>query len=120
MGDYEIDSFIGASLQYTSECEDYVEFLPVQELIYACDVGRACLNQEDSCEVLNRTITGIIEQGWNVNEQSAVKGYKFVVMSKDKEMLAVQKGNLTGNYKGGFQDFAKGSNNYEVSLSIYY
>ncbi|MBU4116158.1 MAG: hypothetical protein KKG94_00235, partial [Nanoarchaeota archaeon] len=33
---YEIESFIQSFLQYTSDCESNLEFLPVKNLIFAC------------------------------------------------------------------------------------
>ena len=121
---FEIENFIQSVMQYTTDCEDYTEFLSVQSLITACDEGGTCLNGKDSCEVLNETITGLIEKGWNVNEQSAVRGYKFNIMIEEDEgflpLLSLQKGNETRNYKGAFQDFAKKGIDYEVSLNIYY
>jgi len=118
--DYQVESFIGASLQYTSSCEDYVEFLSVEDLIVSCEREETCLDERNSCEVLNETLKGMIENAWNVKEGSAVKGYKLRIMVDEEERLVMEKGNETGNYKEAFQDFAKGSSDYEVSLDVYY
>ncbi|VVB82070.1 Uncharacterised protein [uncultured archaeon] len=117
---YEIESFIQASLQYSSSCGNELEFLSVQQLINACDSGTICLDNQDSCDTLNQTIKGLIDSGWSVGNGSAIKGYQFKVMSEGNEKLIIQKGNETSNYKGGFQDFASGVDSYEVSLKVYY
>lgn len=117
---YEIESFISASLQYTSICEDQIEFLSIQKLISACEEGKSCLNERDSCEVLNETIRGIMENGWNVGNQSSIKGYLLKILVDGQEKLIFQEGNETNNYKGALQDFAKSGREYQVSLNIYY
>ena len=117
---YEVESFIQASLQYTSECENQIEFLSIQDLIVACERGEKCLDERDSCEILNESLKGIIGKTWNVGEGSAVKGYKFTIRIEEEEKWVLKEGNETGNYKGAFQDFAKRGNSYEVSLDVYY
>ncbi len=117
---YEVESFIQASLQYTSECENRIEFLSIQDLIVSCERGEKCLDERDSCEILNESLKGVIGKAWNVSEQSAVKGYKFTIKIEEEERLVLKEGNETRNYKGAFQDFAKRGDSYEVSLDVYY
>lgn len=117
---YEIESFIQSSLQYTTECEEQAEFLSVEQLISACDEGSICDNGKDSCIVLNDSLKNLIDNGWNINKQSAVKGYKFGIIAGEQEKLALKKGNETENYKGGFQDFQRRGKDYIVSLNVYY
>jgi hypothetical protein len=116
---YEVENFIIASLQYTSSCENEVGFLSVQDLIVDCQEGSVCLDGKSSCVVLNDTLKGEIKSGWNVNNQSAVKGYKLGVMIGEQAIFLLQEGNETRNYKGAFQDFAKRGNSYTVSLNVY-
>ncbi len=116
---YEIESFIQASLQYTSDCADYLELLAVEDLIVLCKEGGMCTDGRNSCEVLNNTLRGLIETGWTVSNQSAVRGYNFDILAEEEGMLMLEKGNKTGNYKGAFQAFSKRGDNYEVSLKVY-
>lgn len=116
---YEIESFIQSVLQYTSDCEDYTEFLSIQKLIIACEEGQMCLDGTDSCEILDDTLKNMIEGGWDVGEQSAIKGYKFKILVGEEEKILLKKGNETINYKGAFQDFTKKNTNYEVSFNVY-
>src|SRR3989339_747749 len=59
---YEVESFIQASLQYTTTCKDYLEYLSVQKLIFDCKNGRMCVEGGSACEVLEKTLSGIIEE----------------------------------------------------------
>ncbi len=117
---YEVESFIQASLQYTSDCGSQTEFLSIEDLIVSCEGGETCLDERESCEVLNETLKGIIGKAFNVSEESAVRGYLFKVMVDENERFSLKKGNETGNYKGAFQDIPRGRDVYEVSLNIYY
>ena len=117
---YEIESFISASLQYTSECEDQIEYLSLQKLISACEERRNCLDGKDSCEFLNETIIKIMEKGWNVGDQSSIKGYVLRIVVDEQEKLLFKEGNETNNYRGGWQDFAKSGRDYQVYLNVYY
>lgn len=118
-GSYEIENFIQATLQYTTDCESYTDFLSVQNLIVSCDNKDKCLDERDTCIVLNQTLENIMDKSWNVGEQSAIKGYKLDITSAEQEKLMLEKGNETTNSKGGFQDFSVNGNDYKVALNIY-
>lgn len=116
---YQIESFIQASLQYTTDCESEVDFLSLQKLVISCGNGEKCLDERDSCDALNSTLTNLANNGWNAGENSSVKGYNLQVLIDGQEKLNIVKGNKTINFKGGFQDFARSGRNYEVSLNVY-
>ncbi len=119
VNNYEVQGFIQTALQYTSDCESSVEFLSVQELIIACGNDETCLDNKNSCEVLNETVKELVEKGWNVGDQNAVKGYKFSILEDEQGRLLIKGGNETANYKGAVQSFARRGKEYEVSLTIY-
>lgn len=116
---YEVGSFISASLQYTTECEDQIEYLSLQKLISACEDGRNCLDGKDSCEALNETMRYIMDKSWDVGSQSSIKGYLLRITVNGQEKLLFKEGNETNNYKGALQDFSKSGKDYEVSLNVY-
>ena len=116
---YEVESFIQSVMQYTTDCENQLEFLSYQKLIAYCENEGICLNGINSCEILNSTTEEIIETGWNINEQSAIKGYEFKIATEEKELFLLEKGNKTTSYKGSFQDFARSGKEYTISLTIY-
>lgn len=116
---YEIESFIDSMLQYTTNCETQLEFLSFQKLIAHCESNGVCLDNSNSCRVLNSTAEEIIEGAWNVNEQSAIKGYEFRIFNEESEIFAMEKGNKTITYKGSYQDFARSGREYKVLLTVY-
>ena len=72
---YEVESFIQAFLQYTTDCKDNLEFLSIKKLIFACSDRETCLDRRDTCEVLDSTLKGILEESWKVGENLPYKGY---------------------------------------------
>ena len=75
----EVSSFLQASLQYTTECETdsggsgNSGKLSLQDLIFECIDGGLCKDtdetgEKDSCEALNSTWEGIVEESWNVDD----------------------------------------------------
>src|SRR3990172_5266688 len=69
---YEAESFVQTFLQYTTECENNVEKLPVQKLIVSCMNKEQCLDGKDSCDALNSELGGILNESWNLNPNSPV------------------------------------------------
>jgi hypothetical protein len=116
---YQVESFIKSSLQYTSDCEDEYGFPRLQELIINCRSRETCIDGRESCAVLESTLNGLISSGWNIEEGSAVKGYSLKITVEEEEELAIEEGEKTSTFKGGFQDFSKSGKNYEISLNIY-
>jgi hypothetical protein len=117
---YEVGSFIQTSLQYTSDCYNGIEYLPIQKLIFECEKESACDNGKSACDILNSTFRGISEKSWTVSEETPVKGYKIRIVTKEKEILLIQEGNQTSNYKSSMQSFSKQGTDYDVSFSVYY
>lgn len=116
---YEVENFLQAALQYTSSCGTYIDYLAVQDLIVSCEQEDICINGENSCDILNDTLKGLVENAWSVGNQTPVKGYKLKVMAEDREIFSLQKGNETRSYKGGMADFPYRGERYELTLSVY-
>jgi len=117
---YEVDSFIQAALQYTSQCEINARNQSVQDLIFDCVDNEVCSNEMDSCEVLNSTLRGIVGESWKTSQNTPTKGYELVVKGNNNEILMLKEGNATNNYKGGLQSLTKSSDSIEISLNVYY
>jgi len=117
---YEVESFIQASLQYTSDCRYNYEFRSVKDLIFDCNNGGVCGDGRDSCEVLNSTLKGILDSAWIVGEDRPVKGYALDIFSGEENMTSIKKGNETGSLKGSTQNFIKGGNSIDIVLEIFY
>ena len=116
---YETDNFMQAFLQYTTECSVGYNsnYLDVRRLIRKCaeDSDSKCLNDKDTCFVLNQTVTGILEQSWQVGEEWPYKGYNFTINYEDLEVLSISKGVSTINYKGSSQNLDQ----IDIFLKIY-
>ena len=116
---YEVESFIGAGLQYTTDCEDYSEFLDIQDLIVSCNNEEYCLDGRNACSVLNSTLKDLIVNSWDIKKGSSIKGYKMELKTKEKDILSFLEGNETSNSKGDFQEFARKNEEYLVYLTLY-
>lgn len=113
---YEVESFIQSSLQYTTDCRDNLRTFSIQKLISSCRNDEICLDGRNTCEVLNSTLKGIVEESWKVGENTPIKGYEFKIISDKKEMLKFGEGNITANSKGSVQYFP----NIEIFFTAYY
>lgn len=118
--DYEVNSFIQAVLQYTTDCRDNLEYLSVQKLIFNCNNEEICLDERDTCEVLNSTLNEIIKESWKIEGDRPVKGYELSILSNKKEILMLKEGNITQSYKGSMQDFSRSGNSVEIYFTTYY
>ena len=117
---YEVESFLQASLQYTTDCRDNFRFLSIQRLIFECNDRQTCSDGRNSCEALESTLRGIIEESWKIQGDRPIKGYSLNITSNDEELLSITQGNLTNNYKGSMQDFSKVGDDFEIIFSAYY
>jgi len=120
---YEVGSFIQAFLQYTTDCGNYREnYLPLQKLISACIDEETCLDERESCDVLNSTLTGIIENSWKVEGYRPIQGYELKIVLEDGTDVIpmISKGNSTKNSKGVLQPYTPLGESYNVTFTVYY
>ena len=116
---YEVESFLQTALQYTTDCRDNYEFLPLQKLIISCIEKENCIDGREMCGVLNETLTNVINEGWGVGEDYPTKAYELKILTENQTILNLKAGNITNNYKGAMQDFSKGGNSVEVYFKAY-
>jgi len=116
---YEVESFIQASLQYTTDCRDNLGYRSIQSLIFDCYNREKCLDERESCDVLEFNLREITEESWKI-ENRVIKGYELKIISDNEELLLIKQGNSTGNYKGAMQDFSKAGNLIEITFTAYY
>ena len=119
---YEVESFIQAFLQNTTECStDFGRsYNDIEGLIVECDFEQICEDEKSACEVLNSDMESILEESWKTGPDRPVKGYILNVTSKDRIILSVNEGNITANYKGGSQPFPKRGVSYLIDFKVYY
>jgi hypothetical protein len=99
---HEIDNFVLSILHYT--IEDNVD---INDLIRDCKF-------DENCDILERELNGILEESWIVKKGSVIKGYNLKIIDNNEEIFNVEKGNVTQNYKVGFQEDA------ELEFTVYY
>src|SRR3989338_7618354 len=123
---YEVNNFVQAFLQYTTDCSetDYSEYFSIQDLIFECDKKEKCSNGDDTCVVLEKTLDGLIDEAWQVGEDSPYKGYKLMINSEDNNKVItnifnITKGNITMDYKGSSQQFSKRKKDFIISFNAY-
>ncbi len=117
---YEVDSFIQAFLQYTSDCKDNIEYLPIQKLVFRCIDNEECADGRDACDVLNSTLTEIGKESWKIEEGRPLKGFDLEIISEKKTIISIKEGNITKNSRGSSQDFFKAGNSVEITFKAYY
>ena len=117
---YEVSGFIQSFLQYTTGCEDNREKLDVQKLMFECSLNAKCVDGRETCDVLETTINGILDESWNYGEDYPVKGYELLMISNSKELLNISRGEKTNNFKGSNQDFSRSGSNLGVFFTAYY
>jgi hypothetical protein len=120
---YEVKSFVQAFLQYTTDCRDSNDlgYFSVKDLIFSCNRNEKCLDERNTCEVLNFTLTGITKESWKVEGDRPVKGYELKILKDETEItLMIKKGNVTDNYKSSVQDFSKSGSSFDIFFTAYY
>jgi hypothetical protein len=116
---YEVESFLQATIQYTTNCSIGLRDLSVQELIGECYDNGFCEDSRDSCKVLEETLGAILQKSWKVGENSPKKGYKLLINAEGSEMLNMTQGICTKSSKGASQDFSKAGREYIITLTVY-
>ena len=114
---YEADSFLQSALQVTTSCEINLQNQSVQDLIFSCDDFEFCDNGSNSCEVLNASLGEVLDASWPVGSNKPIKGYEFLIKTGGSELLAINNGNVTNNYKGALQDLP---GEIKITFKVYY
>jgi hypothetical protein len=117
---YEVQGFLQAVLQTTSECEDSREFLTIKDLIFIYGNAETCSDGNSAQEVLKSTLIALCEESWNVGEDAPIKGYELKIVSETTEFPLFKEGEETKNYRGASEQFTKRGEDYEIYFKAYY
>lgn len=118
---YEVNSFLQSTLQYTTACQTssgIKKFNTIQDLVFECDLKNKCSNEEDSCKILNETLTGLLKESWPTGENRPNKGYELIINSEEELILNIQEGNLTKNCRGSSQSFSKSRTKKDFEINF--
>ena len=120
VNNHEVENFIQAFLQYTTDCEDS-DYLSVQDLIFECYDGSSCSDERDSCEALNNTMKDILIETWPVGEDRPTKAYELIINSEGGDVdIKIREGNFTGYYKGASQIFSRKRTDFNIMFRAYF
>ncbi len=107
-----IYQFLDSAMEQTSECaiSQGTSYLSIDDLIRECHSSDSeCLNGEESCQMLNRTLGEIIKNSWKFGPNHPWKGYEmnsvYAVESSNQEqtseqVFALNEGICTGSIVG--------------------
>jgi len=102
----EISNLIEASMYYTTECA--IDYLPkydnFQDLIKSCYNQEICLDGQDSCVILNRTLERILDQSLNIGPDSKNKAYITNIFYKYPEEQNIPNEEISYFEKGEFKN----------------
>jgi hypothetical protein len=96
-----------------------LEFLNVQKSIFECAENKNCLDERNSCEVLNQTLELIMKEAWKIEDRPE-KGYSLSIVSNAGVMTLLEEGNITNNFGYGLQSFSRSGNYANITLRVYY
>ena len=117
---YEAETFLQAVLSYTTDCSNTQGKVPIQMLVFYCFDKTPCLDNKDSCAVLEKTLNGITKEAWKIKDRPAV-GYKFTIFGEeDDNKIEVKAGNETSNSFGASQSFVRSGRDAELRFNVYY
>ena len=118
---YEVNSFLQATLQYTTNCQTSLgnkKFNTLQDLVFECDLKNKCSNEEDTCKILNETLTDLLDESWPTGEDRPNKGYELTINTQENLILSIQEGNLTKNCRESYQSFSKSKSKKEFTINF--
>jgi len=100
----DVYQFLESSSEVTTNCQVRSdEFSDMGSLFERCFSEEKCINELDSCEVLERQMNEILEISWNVGQNNSLKGYSFESYYENeqtREILSIQEGNCEGIFSG--------------------
>jgi len=112
----QVGNFLQASMEYTSNCRDNLGYKQIKELILDCERERVCLDERNTCEVLENTLKEMTKTSWDVSPERPVKGYEMNITIADETIIYIKEGNKTNIYEGSREIFP---HDIEVLFNVY-
>jgi len=117
----DIENFLHSSLLYAAECKPSPEIVyDLRDLITACYNNEKCLNEEQACNELNRTFIELIEDSFQIGEESKYKAYVLDVYMNNETVLNLTRGNLTSDKIGSEVLIPVSGESVNVNMKLYY
>ena len=103
----DVSQFLDSSMEQTTDCVTsfYPDYRKLGELFEECLSNETCLDERDTCDVLNENLIKVIESGWKIDELGPFVGYEFVSKYKQSndepvEILSFSSGSCNGTIRG--------------------
>jgi len=119
---YEVESFLQALLQKTSDCRslDNLRYYTITELMFKCYDNEKCLDNRETCSVLEKELGIVSNSSWKIGTDSAIKGYFLNISANGEQLTFLGYGNATRNSKGSSQELTRTGNTYFLDFKAYY
>lgn len=122
----DVSQFLESSMEYTTSCVTsfYPDYRKLGELFKECLSNTKCLDERETCDVLNETLSEIIENSWLIGEDRPLKGYEFVSEYEpsgdfpNEIIISFSSGNCTGAIRGASYVTPAFPGNIESMLKI--
>lgn len=119
--DVALQGFIQSALQYTTTCASGYSsnYQNIRNLIFMCIDNESCYSVNNSkissCNVLNSTMSNLLNDSWQVGKDWPNKGYNLIILGKELPTFNFSKGIVTENVSGASQDFP----NAAIEFTLY-
>lgn len=107
---YEVNSFLQSTLQYTTSCQSasgIEKYQTIQDVVFECELKNKCSNEEETCKILNETLSNLLKESWPTGEDRPNKGYELMINTDEGQILNIREGNITKSCKESSQSFSK-------------
>lgn len=116
---FEIESFLKSLNVLGTSCEDNWGHVDFEDLVFMCGKEESC-GDVPSCDILNETVSGVLEANFEPSNESRIKGYIFELEFADK-LIYVEEGAKTSSSKGAQSNILGGRReSAQIRFSVYY
>jgi len=116
----EIGDFLQALGKITTRCEinQGLGYVDIRDLIKSCLDNKVCLDNNLSCDILDKELVEIINKSWKICDNCARTGYIFTINYKNITEYELKKGNCNGTITGGWTSINYMGDNIIINLKI--
>jgi hypothetical protein len=125
----DIQQFLESTMEVTSSCAFGYEpaYASIGDLLRRCNEGSSiCTSGKNPCEVLNESLSGILDSAYPVGSDRPEKGYDFKITYQENsssgvgetQMLELVKGQCKGDFKSAEYLSPSGNGNLLSSFKL--
>lgn len=112
----KLENFVEAALGVTTDCsiKRVPNYLDLGDLVKECRKGSSCYDGKKSCEVLNKTVSELLESTFQINQESPTTYYSFQAYyiqnassgGDEERFYSLEKGKCEGTKSGNTQSLS--------------